>query len=129
MPNTIPSLESYIKTLQQGISSIQLKDPEEIVGLLGPQGRVAEMTIQRAILQLRDVEIKALTQLQTIKQRHSYVGEVQPQDTDMTNTMTSRRTESIDNPLFSIDEVDIEPKSSISFTPKRTHRDDLQIIP
>ena len=57
------------------------------------------------------------------------MGEVQPQDANMTDIATSRRTESIDNPLFVTDEVDTEPASSISFTSKRMHGDDQQIIP
>ena len=36
MPNTTPSLESYIKTLRRGMEEIYLKEPEAMVGFLSP---------------------------------------------------------------------------------------------
>ena len=57
------------------------------------------------------------------------MGENQPLDTEMADTATSRRTEAINNPLFMIDGAESQPQSSISFTLKRTYRDDMQIIP
>ena len=57
------------------------------------------------------------------------MGENQPLDTKIIDTATSCQIEAIDNPLFTTDKAESQLQSSISFTPKRMHKDDIQIIP
>ena len=69
-------IESYIRTLNQGMSDIRHKSLEEMVDIPGLYGIVANLTVRSAIEQLCDAEIKTTQQLHTIKEQHSYVGEI-----------------------------------------------------